>query len=244
MSIRQKLTGFLMVVAIGSLSIPGASLEAADPEIAGCIHCNCLLSTSAIMNIMETDNIEKHSMYQFQESDQTGIGRTAGEFFLGGAGSILAGLGGGIIGYALTYDPNQSSWLNFSGFDGAVPGYLITSNFGCAAAVWSIGCIGDEQGSFGSALGGSALGTLVSVGIIALIKPEIDYSEIFFLSASQAIGAIIAFNHSQKKKTVDASGALLNLNNDRLVCAVPQVSLYPESSNSNCLKLQLFRAKF
>lgn len=172
--------------------------------------------------------------------------KVVGEIFAGGAGSLLVGVLGAGIGYSLTYNENEGDWFNLSGLPGAVIGYAIASNLGCALGVYLIGNSGDEKGSFGDAFGGSLVGSLLGGGLSYLIAQTnkdtdgIPYEYAVFVVGGQVTGAIIGFNHSRKKKAEIPSEGLLNINGGKLSLAFPQVDISKDSD----YKVNLFQAKF
>ena len=172
--------------------------------------------------------------------------KVVGEIFAGGAGALLGGVLGAGIGYSLTYKENEGDWFNLSGVPGAVVGYAIASNLGCALGVYLIGNSGDEKASFGDAFGGSVAGSLLGGGLAYLIAQTdkeadgISYEYAVFIVAGQATGAIIGFNHSRKKKAEIPSEGLLNINDGKLSLAFPQVDISKDSD----YKVNLFQVKF
>jgi hypothetical protein len=243
----KKLTVFLAGLVMGLILIPGGTAEALAQEKTESMNRDSLLSASVIINQMEEGKIDKSFLYQ--ESGPLRPERVTGEFLLGGAGALLGGAIGGSIGYAMAYDESEGDWFNFSGLYGAIPGYLIASNLGCALGVYLIGNTGDEKGSFGSALGGSVAGTLAGMGVSYLLIQTAEHDEItvpifVLFTAAQSTGAIIGFNLSREKKLEASSGALLNLNEKKLSLAFPQLGFSQGSFNSSSYKVNLFQAKF
>lgn len=241
----KKLTIFLTGLVMGLILIPGGAAEALAQEKAEGV--DSLLNASVIINQGVEKKIDKSFLYQ--EPGRLSPGKVTGEFLLGGTGALLGGVIGGSIGYAIAYDESEGDWFNFSGLYGAIPGYLIVSNLGCALGVYLVGNSGDDKGSFGSALGGSVAGTLAGFGVTYLLIQTTEHDElnlpIFVLfTASQASGAIIGFNLSRKKKVEVSSGALLNLNEGKLSLAFPQGTLSKESLSSSSYRVNLFQAKF
>jgi hypothetical protein len=171
--------------------------------------------------------------------------KIAGEIFAGGAGALLGGVLGVGMGYSLTYKENEGDWFNLSGVPGAVVGYTVFSNLGCALGVYLIGNSGDEKGSYGDTFGGSVVGSLLGGGLAYLIAKTdkkvdgIPYEYAVFVVGGQVTGAIIGFNHSRRKKIEASSGALLNLNDGKLCLSFPQVNFH-----SNNYKVNLFQTNF
>jgi len=175
--------------------------------------------------------------------------KVVGEFLLGGVGAVLVGGIGSGIGYNITYDPGEDGWMNFSGLPGAIVGYLVGSNVGCATGVYLIGKSGGEKGSYPATLGGSLAGTLVG-GLIAisLFKDSDDDEALFpfvVFTAAQAGGATTGFNLSRKGKKIETSSeALLNLNDEKLSLAFPEVDIFQDNLGSDNYKVNLFHATF
>jgi hypothetical protein len=241
----KRLIVFLTGLVMGLILIPGGVAEALAQEKAEGI--DSLLNASVIINQRGEKKIDKSFLYQ--EPGPIRPGKVTGEFLLGGTGALLGGVIGGGIGYAIAYDESEGDWFNFSGLYGAIPGYLIASNLGCALGVYLIGNSGDERGSFGSALGGSVAGTLAGFGVTYLLIQTTEHDEInlpifVLFTASQATGAIIGFNLSREKKVEASSGALLNLNEGKLSLAFPQVNISQKPSSSSNYKINLFQARF
>jgi len=176
-------------------------------------------------------------------------GKVAGEVLLGGFGSVLGGVGGGIIGYSIGHQ-ETSGFLEFDmgGFVGALVGYLIGSNLGCATGVYLVGNSGGERGSylatFGGSLGGTLVGGLVATELIRNSDNEDGSFPLFLLTLAQAGGATIGFNSSRKKKSEGHSEALLNLKNGNLSLAFPEVDIFQDNLGSDNYKIDLFKAKF
>jgi hypothetical protein len=173
-------------------------------------------------------------------------GKVAGEFLLGGVGAVLLGCAAARKGYSMTYDPDEGGFFNTSGLWGAILGYLLGSNLGCATGVYLIGNSGDEKGSYGSAFGGSLAGTFVG-GLIA-ISPIMESANreavLAVFSTAQAGVATLGFNSSRKKKSVGSLEALLNVNDGRLAFALPLMDVSEDSFSSVEYKVNLFQANF
>jgi hypothetical protein len=147
----------------------------------------------------------------------------------------------------MTYDDGDG-FLNFSGLPGAIAGYLLLSNLGCAAGVTLVGNTGGEKGSYLSAFGGSCLGTLVggmlAIGMARASENGSVWAPFLILTAAQSGGATLFFNQSRKRKLEMSSGALLNLEQGRLIVALPQVNISHHSSGSSDYTVNLFGARF
>lgn len=174
-------------------------------------------------------------------------GKVAGEFLAGGFGSVVFGAVGVRVGYSMTYDGGDG-FLNFSGLPGAIAGYLVFSNLGCAAGVTLVGNTGGEKGSYFAAFGGSCLGTLTG-GLLAMsiLRASDDDSALgafLLLTAAQSGTATLLFNQTRKRKMEAPSGALLNLYKDQLSLAPPQVNVSQDTPGSLEYRISLFQANF
>jgi hypothetical protein len=178
-------------------------------------------------------NAEKHFVYV--EPGPANPGKVAGEFLFGGIGSVICGAFGAQVGYNMTHK-EEDGFLNFSGLPGAIVGYFLLSNLGCAAGVSLVGNTGEERGSYWASFGGSIAGTLIgglcAIGIASASEYESDWAPAVVFVAAQAGGATMGFNATRKRKVEAPSGAMLNLNDSRLTLAFPQVSAYPDSFGS------------
>jgi hypothetical protein len=174
-------------------------------------------------------------------------GKVAGEFVAGGLSSVVFGAVGARIGYSMTYDDGDG-FLNFSGLPGAIFGYLLCSNLGCAAGVTLVGNTGGEKGSYWASFGGSVVGTLVggvcAFGIAAATDCESAWAPTIVLVAAQAGGATMGFNRSRKRISNVPSDALLNLSDGKLSLAPPRVNVSQDSFNSTSCQVTLFEATF
>jgi hypothetical protein len=240
----KKLSAFLtglwisLILITGSFEISLAKGNRAVSQI------DTLLGVQVIIN--QPVEMEAKRNFIYIEPGPVKSDKIAGEIFAGGAGALLGGVLGAGIGYSLTYKENEGDWFNLSGVPGAVVGYTIASNLGCALGVYLIGNSGDEKGSFGDAFGGSVAGSLLGGGLAYLIAQTdkeadgISYEYAVFVVAGQATGAIIGFNHSRKKKAKIPSEGLLNINSGKLSLAFPQVDISKDSD----YKVNLFQVKF
>lgn len=240
----KKLTILLAGFGLGFILAASEfeNLSAAEKGIDS--HIDTLLGGQVIIN--QPVEMEAKRNFIYIEPGPVKSDKIAGEIFAGGAGALLGGVLGAGIGYSLTYKENEGDWFNLSGVPGAVVGYTIASNLGCALGVYLIGNSGDEKGSFGDAFGGSLVGSLLGGGLAYLVaKTEKDvdgipYRYAIFVVAGQATGAIIGFNHSRKKKAEIPSEGLLNINDGKLSLAFPQVDISKDSH----YKVNLFQVKF
>jgi hypothetical protein len=240
----KKLIVFLAELGLGLILIGGNSENSLAEYKGSVLKKDTLLSSSVIKSQTQKDKVKKNFIYQ--KAGSANPGKVAGEFLLGGSGAILLGVGGGLAGYALAHDGSSDYLIiDESGAYGALIGYLITSNLGCALGVYLIGDIGEDNGSFAATLGGSAVGTLAGCGLVYLMVGSSENDEMtvpvfVFFTVAQSAGATLAFNLSRKKKVEVSSGALLNLNDGKLSLAFPQVNLTQDLN----YKINLFQAKF
>jgi len=184
-----------------------------------------------------------------------GLGAVVGGTLCARIGSGLAGSNGGCDGFCCCDE---------GAIIGGLVGYLVGSNLGSATGVCLVGNSGGEKGSYWASLGGSILGTLLgSLFAGAIARGSNDDSEVvplvlltgsndddsgvlplFVLSAAQASGATIGFNATRKRKVEMPSGAMLNLKDGNLAFAFPQVNTSQDAFNSNCYKVNFFKANF
>lgn len=174
--------------------------------------------------------------------------KVVGEFLLGCAGAVLFGWAAAHTGHSITNDPDGHSWSNLTGSPGAVVGYLVGSNLGCATGVYLIGSSNEEKGSYVSTLEGSFAGTLAGSAIafplfVAFNGDRKSWSFVVF-TAVQSWGATLGFNGSRKKKSEGSWEALLNLNYGELALAFPQVNASQQTFCSSNYKVNLFQVNF
>ncbi len=240
----KKLTIFLTGLGLGLVLFAGSFETSQAQEKSSVFQKTTLLSDSLRAPSLQ-ERVDNNSNYL--KPGPLKPGKVVGEFALGGLGAVVAGVAGGVIGFNITYDEADDGWMNFSGWPGAVAGYLVGSNLGSAAGVYLIGNSGSERGSYVAALGGSFLGTLVGgVTAIALLKDDDEGTLPFAVfTSAQVTGATIGFNLSRKGRRIEGySEALLNLNDGKLAMAFPQVDVSQDSFSSNQYKVNLFQAKF
>jgi len=245
----KKIMVFITGLGLGFILIIGGSEKSAAQVESVAFRTDTLNGGQIIIRQPVVVKAETEKGIIYAEPDPVKPEKIAGEVFVGGGTALLLGVLGAGLGYAMTYNGNRDEWFNTSGVPGAVVGYAITSNIGCALGVYLIGNSGNEKGSFSATLGGSLTGSLVGGGLVFLLYKanhnEGSPAPYFFIAAvAQTTGAVIGFNHSRKKKVEAPSGALLNLDNGRLSLAFPQVDLSTDSKSSSSYRLNLFQAKF
>lgn len=245
----KKLTVFIAGLELGLILLAGAPEKSLAQVESVVFRTDTLGGGQVIVRQPLVVKAATEKSFIYAKPDPVQSGKIAGEVFAGGGAALLFGALGAGLGYTITYNGNRDQWINTSGVPGAVVGYAITSNLGCALGVYLIGNSGNEKGSFGAALGGSITGSLVGGGLVLLLykanhnegSPALYY---FLAAAAQTTGAVIGFNHSRKKKVETTPGALLNLDNGRLSLSFPQVNLSSDSKSSSSYKVNLFQAKF
>jgi hypothetical protein len=155
--------------------------------------------------------------YEHLERDETpplSGARVAGELLAGGAlGIIVGGIGGAALGARIS-----------KSFEGGLLSGMAGMTLLAPVGVYLAGNSGDETGSFGAALGGSALGLVAGLGAVALASGGGGNAGVEVLAgvlflAAPTIGATIGFNLSRKYKPVA-----------RTVSWMPTVNATPEHS--------------
>jgi hypothetical protein len=161
-------------------------------------------------------------------------GKAVGEFMAGCILGTAAGWGAAYIGSRISYD---GSW--FSELPGAFIGFIFTYPLGSALGVYTVGNIGSDTGSFGSALGAAYGGILVGAfSAWALSHVSQAVAGLAFLVTPPLL-ATLAFNKSRRYKNPPAASAsLLNFRDGKVnlgfptICVLPSV---PGSSKSDWL---------
>ena len=245
----KKLMVLLAGIGLGLILVAGGSEVSIAQEKQITFRADTLLGDQVVIHQPVVVKAETGKGFIYVEPDPVQPGKIAGEVFVGGGAGLLLGVLGAGLGYAVTYNGNRAEWFNTSGVPGAVVGYAIASNIGCALGVYLIGNSGNEKGSFSATLGGSITGSVVGGGLVFLLYKanhgEGSPAPYYFIAAvAQTTGAVIGFNHSRKKKIEAPSGALLNLDNGRLSLTFPQVNLSTDSKSSSSYRVNLFQAKF
>lgn len=118
-----------------------------------------------------------------------------GEVFIGGLFEVGGAIAGGYIGYNIEMGSGCTGEL--CGLGGIAIGGLAGAALAAPVGVYLVGSTNDTTGSFGAALGGSALGTLAGIGVFALT----DWSGPggAFLIAAPTVGAVIGFNATRTR---------------------------------------------
>src|SRR5262245_7002499 len=98
-------------------------------------------------------------------------GRLAGEALLGCVFAVGGGLAGALAGQTVQHNCGLDSNC---GFGGLVLGGAAGLAFATPIGVYLIGSEGDQTGSFGWTLAGSAIGTVVGVGLFAVVSEQLE----------------------------------------------------------------------
>ncbi len=156
-------------------------------------------------------------------------GKLVGEFVAGGVLGLAAGIGAAYIGAGITYD---GTW--FSDLPGAIIGFSLAYPLGCALGVYTVGNLGHDTGSFGSALGAAYGGILLgSVGAWALSYVS-RTAAVLAVLATPPLLATFAFNKSRRYKNLQAAPAsLLNFKDGTMNLEFPAVCILPSSSGAS-----------
>jgi len=179
-------------------------------------------------------------------------GKVGGEMVVGSLGAATGGAMLAFLGYRALSEGDGGGCLGC--FDdgaiiGALAGYMIGSNVGAATGVYVVGNSGGETGSFWAAFGGSLLGTLAG-GLLSsvIVKDSEDddpaWAALFLITGAQAGGATLCFNATRKQRVEAPSGSMLNLRDGKLALALPEVNISRDAFNSDCYKVNLFKANF
>jgi hypothetical protein len=226
---------------------------------AGCQHDVLAQSTDSLflMQIQSIDSSESASLKQRAERNFAYIkagpanpAKVSGEVLVGGLGAVVGGSICAGIGFGLGSEGDCNGFCCFDegGIIGALVGYAVGSNLGSATGVYVVGNSGGDKGSYWASLGGSLLGTaLGGVCAIAILRGSDDDAgalSLFVLTAAQVGGAAIGFNATRKRKVEVPSGALLNLDEDKLSLAFPQVNVSPDFFGKANFRIDLFQANF
>ena len=165
-------------------------------------------------------------------------GRLLGEVLLGG----LAGTGGlfvgGLIGAGLCSDDGG----DFSCLGSVLIGAYIGGVLAVPLGVYAVGASGDQDGSLGSAILGSVLGSAVGFGSL-LIGEELGVA---LLITGPPIGAMIGFNSSRRwdRAPTPKGTALLSLRDGELALGLPLVTRGADATGAAVTTLTLAGGSF
>lgn len=226
--------------------------------LAGCWQNSTAQVRGSILAVVpqETDSSETLSLEERAEKNFAYVkggpadpGKVTGEFLVGGFGAVVGGVVLARKGFSIGSEGSGGfGCCNERGMIGALIGYLVGSNVGCATGVYLVGNSGGEKGSYWAGLGGSLLGTMFGGLCASVIARDPDDESgalpLLVLSAAQAGGATLCFNATRKQKVELPSGAMLNLKDGSFALAFPQVNVSQDASNSNCFEVSFFEASF
>jgi len=123
-----------------------------------------------------------------------------GEVLVGGLGGIAGGCVGAIVGSDLVYQlVTGKTPYEFSGILYGIGGFYIGYPLGSVIAVYLVGNIGDESGSFLATLGGGCIGGIIgAIGLEWALKTNCMWYKVLPALLSAPIAATIAFNLTRK----------------------------------------------
>ena len=160
--------------------------------------------------------------------------KVAGELLAGCVLGAAAGMGGAYLGASIL---DTGGW--FGSLAGAGLGMMAAYPLGCALGVYLVGNLGNETGSFGSALLGAYGGMVVWGGsAIALNKLSPTSSTVASLAflVIPPLFATLAFNKSRRYKNPQAvSAALLNFRDGKMDIGFPAIRVLPGAPGSGKL---------
>jgi hypothetical protein len=179
-------------------------------------------------------------------------GKVGGELLVGSVGAVTGGAMFAFLGYSALSEGDGGGCLGCfdeGGIIGALVGYAVGSNVGCATGVYLVGNSDGETGSYWAAFGGSFLGTLAGglLSSVMLKGSENDapaWAALVLITGAQAGGATLCFNATRERRVEVPSGSMLNLRDGKLALAVPRVSVSRNAFNRDCYQVNLFKANF
>lgn len=162
-------------------------------------------------------------------------GRLVGEVLLGG----LAGTGGlflgGLIGAGLCFDDGGE----FACLGSVVIGAYIGGVLAVPLGVYAVGASGDQDGSLGSAILGSVLGSAIGFGSL-LIGEELGVA---LLITGPPIGAMIGFNSTRRWDRAPST-ALLSVSGGDVALGLPLVTRGADTTGASITTLTLAGGTF
>ena len=191
---------------------------------------------------------------------QMNAGRIAGEIILGGITGATVGFTGMLAGAKLASmfcnsDENDTEFDLSKFFNeiscyvefilvGGFAGYTIGTPIG----VYLIGNVGNQKGSFMSALGGSAIGMLTGVMIAKATDRYTGFAESIGVPSFLVLPVIfstVAFNLTRKYESLGASRmALINYVDSKFAFKFPTIYYQRNSSNHLDQKADLIKIVF
>ena len=164
-------------------------------------------------------------------------GKVAGELLAGCVLGAAAGMGGAYLGASISILDTGRSFGDI--IAGAGLGMMAAYPLGCALGVYLVGNLGNETGSFGSALLGAYGGMVVWGGsAIALNKLSPTSSTVASLAflVIPPLFATLAFNKSRRYKNPQAvSASLLNFRDGKMDIGFPAIRVLPSAPGSSKL---------
>ena len=163
--------------------------------------------------------------------------KVAGELLAGCVLGAAAGMGGAYLGASISILDTGRSIGDI--IAGAGLGMMAAYPLGCALGVYLVGNLGNETGSFGSALLGAYGGMVVWGGsAIALNKLSPTSSTVASLAflVIPPLFATLAFNKSRRYKNPQAvSASLLNFRDGKMDIGFPAIRVLPSAPGSSKL---------
>ena len=164
-------------------------------------------------------------------------GKVAGELLAGCVLGSIAGIGGAYLGASISILDTGRSFGDIIASAGL--GMMAAYPLGCALGVYLVGNLGNETGSFGSALLGAYGGMVVWGGsAIALNKLSPTSSTVASLAflVIPPLFATLAFNKSRRYKNPQAvSASLLNFRDGKMDIGFPAIRVLPSAPGSSKL---------
>lgn len=173
------------------------------------------------------------------------------------AGEILAGVTGGsaavIAGAAIlgrTFPASDDDSWEAVAVDFLVDlglAYIVCYPLASSVAVYLVGSVGAETGSFWATLGSDLLGAVFgALGGLTLAEgsPEVGIALLF---AGPVIGATIGFNRTRRYKSpAESETALVNFQNGQMSLAVPRIHFRVDTFGRRALSqnIDLLRVRF
>lgn len=139
------------------------------------------------------------------ETPPLSAGRLAGEVFVGSLFLAGGAVGGAVIGDTLWTNREGCGFspVCLGGLVGAVAGIGLVAPVG----VYLIGASGRETGSFGATLAGSAIGTVVGLGAIAI--DDENAAMAIPLLVAPIVGAMIGFNATRRYESAPQASSVV-----------------------------------
>jgi len=163
--------------------------------------------------------------------------KVAGELLAGCVLGAAAGMGGAYLGASISILDTGRSFGDI--IAGAGLGMMAAYPLGCALGVYLVGNLGNETGSFGSALLGAYGGMVVGVGsayALNKLSPNVSSVASLAILVTPALFATLAFNRSRRYKNPQAvSASLLNFRDGKMDIGFPAIRVLPGAPGSGKL---------